>query len=519
VSKTGLCVIGALLALALPAAAEDPAVLVVSQPSPGTAKGAFIDMGFYVARALEGRMRAIVFRPTLPEVRAALDAHKLAIGEVTPPLAPAAARKVAAALGATYVLQIGAASTKLGVSTEAQMETMAAAGQWITVFQMTQQPYKGRGKRPSLLEAINVHVAALTQRIKASQGTTTESPAQPPAPGGNTAETPVKPAEAPTPSGPPTAAKPAPTAQGPSASEMLVDRFRRQGDIANMIWSLRRAINERPRDAALRRELVVAYRERGWSDAAREEALRAVPLAPEDASLHRLLGDGHLDAGEVPAAIKEYQEAVRLGPKDAANHVALGDAYWNNAQADAAEKAYLAGIQADPKAPSAQRRLARVYAQRGRYADSAAAMKAAKELTNDDSSEAFAADTAALLGVVDTALSDVFAKMQNARKEFVDGSRTREETFKAYSGLEKRGQDLVDFTNALPVPQSCAAAQALYAQAATLGIQSLESALQYLETRGENDDKQATLLRLEATKQLVEGSKSLKAAEARKPAR
>src|SRR5262249_32518277 len=117
-------------------------------------------------------------------------------------------------------------------------------------------------------------------------------------------------------------------ASGPTAAEILVDRFRGKGDLPNLIISLRRAINDKPYEPQLRSELVQAYMEKGWKESARDEAARAVQLAPNSASLHRLYGEGLLETNDAEGAVRELNEAVRLEGADAANHVSLGEAYW-----------------------------------------------------------------------------------------------------------------------------------------------------------------------------------------------
>jgi len=519
-------------------------LLIVSQADPNAGKNEpFIDFADYLRRAVEesGRFKPLVFEPSLPAIRAALDARQLAASEITKPLSREAIRKVADIVGANHTLRVSGRSTKDGIAVEAEMEAQVARNLWTTAFLTRLEPYRTKGKRPRPTEAIYAHVASLVERItavrtgggKPMDPRTTPPPVEKttPAPSPDTRQEKLP---VPPPSDPPKAATPperkatqstteavqpavsVANPNTPSAHEILVDRFRRQGDLTNLIISLRHAINDKPRDVRLRRDLIQAYKERGWSEAARDEARRAVALAPNDPMLHRLLGDGHLAADDIESAIQEYQEAVRLDSKDGANLVALGNAYWQNARPEEAQKAYAEAVQADPKNPLPHRRLARLYAQQGRFADCVAAMSQAKTLTPPDDMDALYEDCAALLTFADTGLSDVLEKLRVTRKALRDGTRTREEVFKDTSAQKKRAEELANFLDALPAPERFARVQALYVQAANLVIQAVEGALLVLETGDSRRDEEATLLRLEAGKQIAEAAKRLKALTAKR---
>jgi hypothetical protein len=142
-------------------------------------------------------------------------------------------------------------------------------------------------------------------------------------------------------------------------------------------------------------------------------------------------------------------------------------------------------------------------------------MKAAIQLSGEPDALDLAADYAAILTVVENGLNEVVSKLQRARKEALDAARPREEIYRDVAAVKKQAEDYSDFLAALPSPQGYAGVQKLYLQAAALGVQAAEGALVFLESRSESDEKDATILRLETSRQITEASKRLKALTSR----
>lgn len=491
--------------------AQTQRLLIISQPPDGAKKEEIIDFAPFLKQALmeTGRYEVIVFRPGMPEIAAAIDAGRLTAADLNTPISLLNAQKIAGALNAAHVLRVSGRRAKEGVEAEAQMESRVGQDSWRTAFNLTLPAYKPRN-RNSVLEGINAQTGAILERISGNRPGPLSAQQETITPPGPKKDPETAPPTRP-PDTPDMQPQPDPPANTPSATMILIDRFRKQGDTANLILSLRQAINEKPREARLRRELIQAYHERGWDSAARDEASRAVAIVPDDPILRRLLGDGFLASGEMESAIREYQEAIRLNEKDAASHVALGNAYWQSARLEDAIRSYAAGAQADPKSPLPYRRLGRIHALRGRFAEALAAMKTAKELSSPETMPDYAAETADLMMTLESSLLDSIAKMQKARKDLLSGMRTREELYREISGEKRRVLEIADFLNDLPAaPGGYAQTQALYAQAAALIAQAADAALSHLETRSESDDREATLQRLEAGKQIAEASRRLK---------
>lgn len=528
-------------------------ILLVNQPAPNKAlPGDPVDIVYYVARSIEegGRFTPVIFKPNDQAVQDAVQAGKLTAADVAAADSNVAMRRVANALGIKVILFVSARQTREGLVASGLEEAQAGPDTWRTIFSKALLPYRSRNRRASVIESITAQATSLARFVTKTPIDGIEpGPAAPPAQSPNSAapsgraaagKKPTQPAGRAADAGPRGAAKPA---QGPAqlsttstqvgeaaagkpvvvrrdpnaptVDENLAERFRKLGDTPNVIFYLRRAINEKPRDPKLRMQLIKAYREAGMTDEARSEAVRATEVAPADAGLRRTLGECLVDAGDVDAALKEFQEAIRLDPKDPAGQLAYGDALWNAGRPDEAEKAYAAAASADPTQPVPLRRLARVYAQRGRFADCANMMKAAIQLTSEADAPSLAADYSAILSVVENGLNEVVARLQRARKDAVDGSKPHEDIYKDIAAIKKQAESYTDFLGALPSPQGYAPVQRLYLQAAALGVQAAESALVFLETRSDSDEKDATILRLETSRQIAEASKRLKALTAR----
>ena len=301
-----------------------------------------------------------------------------------------------------------------------------------------------------------------------------------------------------------------------SASELLAERYRRAGDLANLILALRRAVNDKPHDAKLRRDLARAYLERGWHASARDEASRAIAVSPMTPSLHRLMGDIALAAGDPEGAVAAYQNAVKLNGKDVASYISLGDAYMGLTRADEAQKAYAAAVTADTSSPIPHRRLARSYALKGDFETSAREMDLAKALGASDDPTSQSGDFVEILGMAESTLRMAITRQTAIRVALTNGSKTREQCFADASEQKKRVEKLATFLEGVQAPPQLARVTALYAQAAGLAAQYLEASLQFLEGQETRKEEESFLLLRETSKQLDDAAKKLKTVTAPK---
>lgn len=507
-----------------------PLLLVVHQPVEKGRKAEDVDMGFVLAEAIRasGKFDCKVFSPSLEEIAKAVIEGKLDRKQLEPPYAPSALQALGSAAGAAGVIRVTAGFGKEGLGVEFLHEARMGNG-WATVLTSAIAPVDLRKKGVSRLDAIRLQAASIAERVT---GRTTPPleiarPGNTPPPAGSLPrenigapqpnKAPGEAAPAPKPA-PKEVAPPAPALRQedpPSSNEILVDRFRRQGDAANLIVALRRAVNDRPRDAKLRSELVRAYQSRGFHEEALAEAKRALDLMPEEAALHRAVGEC-LKAEGSPEAIAYFQAAVRLGPQDPANHAGLGDTLWNAGQFAQAEQCYRDAAAADPKSSLPLRKLARLLAARERFKQAVEAARSAMALLTDETAPAFLDDFASILASAEATLLDSVNRLEAIRNRFVSGAINREDAFQEVSVQKRRSQDAAEFFADFPGLGPLEGPQALFAQAAGLTFQAAESALKYLETQNKPDDTESTLLRKEALKTVAEARVKLKAATARR---
>ncbi len=488
---------------------DKPLLMVVSQPGPTDRRAEFVDMGYFLARSVQeaGRYTVVLYSPEEARVKAALEAGRLTRDDVAAYLSDAAARKVAEAIGAVYLVQVTASRTREGIGAQAGMHVRIGNSAWSTFFNAALVPYKSRDRKSQLLEAIHAHVGALVPRIMAAPPVAPANVAKSGEPKSEPAKADQKPQQPTNPA----------DQNAPTAADILVDRFRRSGDTANLILTLRKAITERPREAKLRRELVVALRLRGWTESARDEAARALLICPADAGLRRLLGDGYLDMGQVAEALDAYREAIRLEPGNPANHVALGDAYWSQTRTAEAEAAYKAAQDADPKNPLPRLRMARMRAQALRCSDVAAEMTEAHKLVGGGDETLYASAYAEVCALLDAGARDIVGRLIVIRRDMLNGTRSREESHKAADACRTSAVAIADCLTATPIPSRYAAVQNSMLQAASLLAQAAAAYLSHLETQAESDDKEASLLRQEAVRQFDEAARKLDALKAPSP--
>ncbi len=493
---------------------QPPTVLIFSSPAKGTPAKEFVDFAPFVARALQedGSFAPRIFLAKDADIQAALSRGEITGADLADPVNPQARRKIGRAIGADYILNLSGSYTKSGVAADAQMERLVGQREWTVVFVQKLAPYHGKGPKTSLLEGINAQTALIVQQITHNQspipvsppvdvntGKVVPQPAAKPAP-------PVQPAATPAAPPPP---QPAPSV---SAEEILVERFRRQGDLPNLIMALRKAITAKPKDASLRGQLIRAYLDAGMTSTALDEARRAVALLPASAAMHCALGDCLQASGASDGAVAEYQSAVQLDPKDATNYVALGEGYWAAAKPEAAIKALQDAIACDPANPLPHRKLARIYAELGRYSDAVGEFNAVRARAKPDEADSLAKDYAALCRIAATELTGILNRLQNDHQDLSTGRRTREQIYNDETQLRKQAADLSSFLEALEAPAGLGRVKGLFGQAGNLTAQAVDLSLHSLEATGAGHEEEATVMRLEASRQVQEALTHLNAA-------
>ncbi|HZP80870.1 MAG TPA: tetratricopeptide repeat protein [Chthonomonadaceae bacterium] len=311
----------------------------------------------------------------------------------------------------------------------------------------------------------------------------------------------------------------------PPSSEAKVDyealaiRFRQQGDLANVITSLRHAINDRPRDLGLRRQLIQAYQERKLLDAAMAETSRALRLAPDDAGLHRLYGDALLAKGDTQGALKAYQEATRRDPGDIMAQVALGDALLADSQYAEAMRAYTTAAKTDPKSPLPHRRLARALlgsaaADPAQYAASLSEVQAMRALIPMTDTDTYREEYAILMRQMASRLADLLDEFQATYQAALTGKRTPDDLMRGATDMHRRTEAAADYLDKLPPAAGHDLTHAHFQQAAAFLLQALTLFKDYLAKSDPQAETAMKGARADAFRELNTANKRLEAGRA-----
>lgn len=502
------------------------------------------------------RFRVLTYSPGHPLVKRALTERTLSAAELaSEPLPIETRHRVARLLGATYILAITASRTVAGLQTEAHCEEATGQQDWRTLF-MGQNTVSVQAGRKRLKPGEQVRVAAdeiltrlglpsglqttretgagrpdrqpepkpmppdrsPTDLPNRSTAATSSTPTSPMASGDNdrshTPSPSVPSARPDTPELPPSL--PPPTARPDFEAEAT--RYRQAGDLANVILSLRRAINDRPRDVTLRQQLVQAYLQRQMVDAAMAEAERALLIAPQDPVLHRLRGDALLARADLAGAQSAYREAIRLAPADVVAQVALGDALMNDNQFAEALKVYEQATKSDPASPLPYRRLARALAGRAAadpryYAQSLAALEQARQRTPSADTETYREDYFALLRLMGNRLRDMVAEIQANHMARIQNKQPLEQTRRSAQDLKERAQATADFLDRLPPAVGQEALHARYQQSAALLLQATTLLREWLDTGETRTEEALKAAQVDVLREIVNATKRLDAAQ------
>lgn len=299
--------------------------------------------------------------------------------------------------------------------------------------------------------------------------------------------------------------------------EAQAARYRQSGDVTNTVLALRKAVNERPGDSNLRRQLIQAYQTRRMPDMARSEALRALQFDPSNSTLFRLYGEVLMTQGDLQGAMQAFRDGVRANPDDITCQVALGDAYLADNRYPDALAIYTDSAKKEPKSPLPHRRLARAYAARAAtdpalYASSAAEMLTAKSLTPDGDTAGYFDDYVPLLRTLEANIRAVMDDLQSANQARVQAARSADVLLRSAADLKQRSLGIADFLDKLPPSSGQALTQAHYAQAAAHLLQSVGF---FKELLGRGDDRTVDAMKsaqIQAQRELTEAGRRLSSA-------
>lgn len=297
-------------------------------------------------------------------------------------------------------------------------------------------------------------------------------------------------------------------------------QFRKAGDLSNAISSFRKAVNERPYDTDIRRQLAIAYQEKKLPDSALAEATRILQLDPNNPALYRLYGELLLQQGDFTGAIQALRESIRLAPADIAIQVSLGDALLKTGKFSEAVSVYEASVKSDPKSPLPHRRLARAFAGRAeseltQYQASLEEIKAARELTPAKETQTYHEDYLALLKMLQKRMAGMLIELSEFSRSKNAGKSGANELLRETKDLKERAEKLSDFLESLPPASGLEASQLHLSQSDSFLIQAINFFRELLQ---QGDDRVRSAMmnaQIASQRELDTAGKKLAAAESK----
>jgi len=289
-------------------------------------------------------------------------------------------------------------------------------------------------------------------------------------------------------------------------------KYARAGDLANAIESYRKAADAKPTDPEPRRRLIEAYLQRRMEDAALAEGMRAVQIVSDSTPLLLALADAYMSANRLDEAETMYRRMLERDPQNVAAWLHLGDLLWNRARITEAEECYAQAAQKSPTDTEPLMRLAKLYLARAQFARAQEVVGNLYALLPEEDETRRGEVYATLADGVETGITQIAQRIQEAIASYSNGGVTLETLFKTLKGLEAQCNDLQRFTQSLkPVPRVLDAHQR-FQLAVSLLQQSLGSLLSFAETKETRYQEEGMLLRSEALRELANASRALRSA-------
>ena len=265
----------------------------------------------------------------------------------------------------------------------------------------------------------------------------------------------------------------------------------------------------------MRRELILAYKEKGMLDAALSEANRAIVMLPNEQGLHRTLGDILTAKGDLDGAQKAYNDAIAHDGTDAGSQVALSDALLLNGKFDEAAAGYEKAAKADPKNPLPLRRLARAAIGKAQedptqYTAALEFLSKAKSLTPSSETEGYLDDYAALMRLIEGRLKLSLGEVQGNLQAQRSGKLTTNELKRSLANLKDQSTALSDFLDKAQAASGQDTTHAHYQMTANLLLQAVTLYRDYLNTNdptGESAIRGRSRGRLQGTGRRIQALK------------
>lgn len=289
-------------------------------------------------------------------------------------------------------------------------------------------------------------------------------------------------------------------------------KYARAGDLANAIECYRQAADAKPTDPEPRRRLIEAYLHRRMEDAALAEGMRAVQIVSDSTPLLLALADAYMSANRLDEAETMYRRMLERDPQNVAAWLHLGDLLWNRARITEAEECYAQAAQKSPTNAEPLMRLAKLHLARAQFARAQEVVEKLYALLPEEDETRRGEVYAMLADGVETGVTQLAQRIQEAIASYSNGDVTLETLFKTLKGLEAQSNDLQRLTQSLkPIPRVLDAHQR-FLLAGSLLQQSLGSLLSFAETKETRYQEEGMLLRSESLRELANASRALRAA-------
>jgi tetratricopeptide (TPR) repeat protein len=296
-------------------------------------------------------------------------------------------------------------------------------------------------------------------------------------------------------------------------------RYRQTGDLANAIVCMRHAIDARPSDMTLRRDLVKDYQQKHMFDAAAAEAERALRIDPSDSHVLREYGDLLLAQGNAAGALKYYRLATEKDPQDVVAQIALGDALLASGQTADAIEIYRTASQKDARSLLPHLRMARALAARAstdtaQYTASLQELNQARSLMTSGDNDTYRQDYSELMRLMDGRLRSLSEEAVTMNQAQLAGRLTLADARRGAEQLALRIQAASDFLDNVTPAAGLDRVHLQYQQAAALTLQATQLFRDYLEHSDTLKKDQWDAARLTATRTLNAAARGLAAAQA-----
>lgn len=282
------------------------------------------------------------------------------------------------------------------------------------------------------------------------------------------------------------------------------------GDVAGAIEAYRHAIDAKPTDPEPRRRLIEALLQKGMEDEAVAEGMRAVHIVSDSTPLLLALADAYMRTNRLDEAETMYRRMLERDPQNVSAWLHLGDLLWNRARITEAEDCYQQAVQYAPENTEPLMRLAKLYLARAQYPRAQEAVSRLYALVPEEDEEKRGAIYLALADGLETGITQIAQRMQEAVTSYTNGDVTLETLFNTLRGLETQCNNLRQFQQSLKPTPRVLNAHHRFLLASSLLQQSLGSLLSFAETKETRFQEEGMLLRSEALRELATASRSLR---------